>query len=88
MYQEIEPDNNVKTYHLKQAHNAQVKQYLAHNVQKSTQDFQCLNDTVSSLLLAQAGIQFTSRGARSVRMILEAYCTLIIISDHQLKLFM
>ena len=36
VYQEIEPNNNVKTCHLKQTHNAKVKQHLAHDAQKST----------------------------------------------------
>ena len=35
VYQEIESDDNVKTHHLKQAHNAKIKQRLAHDAQKS-----------------------------------------------------
>ena len=50
VYQEIEADDNVKMHCLKQAHNAKVKQCLVHDVQKSAQDFQWLNDTVPGLL--------------------------------------
>ena len=50
VYQEIEADDNMKIHCLKQAHNAKVEQCLAHNTQKSAQDFQHLNDTIPGLL--------------------------------------
>ena len=50
VYQEIELNDNIKIHCLKQAHNAKVKQCLAHDAQKFTQDFHCLNNTVTSLL--------------------------------------
>ena len=50
VYQELEPDNNIKMHCLKQAHNTKVEQCLAHDVQKSAQDFQCLDNTVPGLL--------------------------------------
>ena len=35
---------------MKKAHNAKIKKHLAHDVQKSTQDLQHLNDTIPGLL--------------------------------------